>query len=377
MSYFTIKTDVFQTLVNKAIKGASNNKFSPLTSLMDVNVENNKIKVTTTDTNNYLTIMGDTITSEPCRFTVNVDTFSKLVSKTSVDTIKVTVTEDTITFTGNGTYKLPIQLDVDGSPIKYPEQVINSPTEQGQIKTSVIKNIILHNKPSLATTLEAPYLTGYLCDTDCVISADSFNICMNSVNTFKSRVLVSPIVFELLSMCSEENIDYKIAEDKVLFETPSLRLFATLMPGVDDYPVDTIRGFCDKGYVSDCVIPKTAFLNIVDRLSLFIKEDEQNGVYMTFTSNGLKVESMSDNAIETVPYQGSNNFKDYSCAIGVDSIKRQFSARAGESVNVFYNNSDNSSSTITIKDEAVIQVISLLDDPRVSGGSYEDEESPI
>lgn len=367
MGYFTIKTDVFQTIVGKAIKGASNNKFSPLTSLMDVNVANGKIHVTTTDTNNYLTITGDVLTSEPCRFTVNVDTFSKLVSKTSVETIKVTVTDDTITFTGNGTYKLPIQLDVDGSPIRYPDQTINTPTEQGQIKTSVIKNIIVHNKPSLATTLEAPYLTGYLCDPDCVISADTFNICRNSVNTFKSRVLISPIVFELLSMSSEENIDYKISEDKVLFETPKLKLFATLMAGVDEYPVDTIRNICDNGYESDCVIPKTAFLNIIDRLSLFIKEDEQNGVYMTFTSNGLKVESMSDNAIETVPYQGSNNFKDYSCAIGVDSVKRQFSARAGESVNLFYNNTDGSSSTITIKDDSVVQVISLLDDPRVMG----------
>ena len=179
MSQFTVSTRVLQGIVNKAIKAASNSKFSAITSLMNVVVENGKISITTTDCNNYLTISDSIISGEETTFTVGVDLFSKLVSKTSVENIKITVSDDEISFHGNGTYKIPIQLDVDGSKIKYPKHEINNPDYTGTIKNSVIKNIIFHNKPSLAVTMEAPYLTGYLCNVHNVISADSFNICSN------------------------------------------------------------------------------------------------------------------------------------------------------------------------------------------------------
>ena len=175
MGSFSIATGTLKSIVNKASKGASNNKFSAITSLMNVVVEGGKISVTTTDSNNYLTISDSVSTgSDDVSFTVNVDMFSKLVAKTSVDVIKITVNEDVISFVGNGTYKIPIQLDVDGSPIKYPKHDINNPEISGTIKAYVIRSIIFHNKPALALTMEAPYLTGYLCLGDCVISADSY-----------------------------------------------------------------------------------------------------------------------------------------------------------------------------------------------------------
>ncbi|MBQ5475521.1 MAG: hypothetical protein IIT65_12785, partial [Lachnospiraceae bacterium] len=112
MGSFSIETGTLKSIVNKASKGASNNKFSAITSLMNVVVEGGKISVTTTDSNNYLTISDSVSTgSDDLSFTVNVDMFSKLVAKTSVDVIKITVNEDVISFVGNGTYKIPIQLD--------------------------------------------------------------------------------------------------------------------------------------------------------------------------------------------------------------------------------------------------------------------------
>ena len=362
MSSFTIKTATLQTMVNKVIRGASNSQFSAITSLINVVLENNVLSMTTTDSDNYLTISEQVTSAETLNFTVGVDMFSKLVTKTSTENITIKITDDMISFTGNGTYKIPIQLDVDGSPIKYPTHEINNPEETGTIKTSVIKNIILHNKPSLALTLEAPYLVGYLCNVDNVISADTFNICVNKVKTFNKCVLVRPIVFELLSMSSEEDISYKMYQNTVLFETPTMKLFAVLMDGVDDYPVDAIMSYCETEYPSSCVLPKTAILNVIDRLSLFIRDDEQNGLYMTFTDKGVKLEAMNTSAVESVSYQGSTNFKDYSCCIGVESFKKQLSARVGESVNVYYGDD----STVTIKEDTVTQIISLLDDPRVA-----------
>lgn len=363
MSQFAVSTKVLQGIVNKAIKAASNSKFSAITSLMNVVVENGKISITTTDCNNYLTISDSIISGEETTFTVGVDLFSKLVSKTSVENIKITVSDDEISFQGNGTYKIPIQLDVDGSPIKYPKHEINNPDYAGTIKNSVIKNIIFHNKPSLAVTMEAPYLTGYLCNVHNVISADTFNICSNELSTFAQNLLVPPIVFELLSMSSEEDINYKVLDKSVIFETTNMKLYSVMQDGIEDYPVDAITGLCDAEYTSNCVLPKTALLSIIDRLSIFIGDNDQNGLYFTFTEKGITIESTNGNGVETLPYQGSENFKNYSCCIGVEALRKQISAHLGESINMYYGNEK----MIMIRDENVTQIISLLDDPRTMG----------
>lgn len=363
MSYFVVDTNILKSAVNKAVKGASNSKFSAITSLMNVVVSGGKFSLTTTDCNNYLTITDSILFGEDVTFTVGVDLFSKLVQKTSADKIKISVSENEISFTGNGTYKIPIQLDVDVSPIKYPNHEINSPDYTGTIKTSIIKNIIFHNKPSLAVTMEAPYLTGYLCLPDKVISADSFNICSNEVITFKNKTLVLPIVFELLSMSSEEDIEYKVSDNNILFENSNMKLYSTMLDGVNDYPIDAISGLLNVEYTSDCVLPKTALLSVIDRLSIFINDNDQNGLYFNFTNNGVTVESIVGNAIETVPYQGSNNFKEFSCCIGIDALKRQISSHSGEAIKLHYGDDR----MIMIEDDNIIQIISLLDDPRVSG----------
>lgn len=361
MSSFSIKTLTFQNLVNKASKGASNSKFNAITSLMNVVVEGGKVFVTTTDSDSYLTV-SDSVSSsdsERIEFTVNVDTLVKLISKTTAENIKITVTDDLITFVGNGTYKIPIQLDVDGSPIRYPENTLDSNQEidaSGEIKTSIIKDIVLHNKLSLATTFEAPYLTGYLCLEDKVISADTFNICINNKTLFGKKVLLPPNMFDLLTMCSEETISFKIAGNTILFESDSLKLFGHPMEGMDDYPVDTILHLDNNKYESSCTLSKSTILSVLDRLSLFIKDTDQNGAYFTFTRDGLKCESINRDGLESVPYQGSKDFKEFTCLINIDSFKKQLASRQGESFNLEYGHPD----TIRITDDSVHQIMALL-----------------
>lgn len=360
MGSLTIKTSDLQGMVNKVIKGAGNSKFNTLTNLINVVVENGKMSLTTTDSNNYFTIYGNVNSSEEMTFTVGVEKFSKLVSKMTTENITIKVSDDLITVTGNGTYKIPIQLDVDGTQIKYPKHEINDPEETGTIKTSVIKNIILHNKPSLAVSMEKPCLTGYLCTKDSVLSGDQYNICSNKVKTFQKTLLVSPIVFDLLSISSEEDISYKVSGNTAIFETPTMKLYAVMMSDAEEYPVDAITSIVDTELTSNCTLPKTTILNILDRLSLFINDDDEFGVYFTFTRDGLKIESMRDAGIESVSYQGSENFQDFTCFASVDSLKRQFNARVEESVKLYYGDD----SFLVIKDDTVTQVSALLNDPR-------------
>lgn len=361
MASFTMNTKELQSLTVKASKCASNSKYNALTSLLNVVLEDGTISLTTTDSNNFFTVRKKDVSGDNLSFTVNVNLFTRLIAKMSSENIRVNVTSDMISITGNGTYKIPIQLDVDGSEIKYPKHEINNPEFSGEVKTSVLKAISQYNKPSLATTLEKPFLTRYMCVEDCVISGDEYNICRLNLNTFGTDVLISPVVIDLLCMSDEEDIDFKIYENNILFETDSMKLFAMLADGADEYPVDRIKSITTEiEYPSDCVLPKTALINAIDRLSLFIDDDDQNGLYMTFTKDGVKLESMKNSGIESVSYQGSNNFKDFTCCVGVESFRKQLVSRAGESVHIYYGDE----ATLTIKEGNIIQVISLQEDPR-------------
>lgn len=361
MSKFTIKTSKLQSMLNRAIKCSGNGAINVLTAMVHVNLNNNVLRLTTTDINNYFTIIANDVVGDNTDFTVSVEKFSKLVSKTSTEEITLSVNDEYIAITGNGTYKIPLQFDVNGEAIRYPDHVINTPDEEGTIKVSAIKSVILHNKPELAVTDEEPCLTGYFCTDGSVASADTFNICRNDLKIFNSDVLVQPLVFDLLNMSSDEEISYKLCDNDVLFESASIKLFSHLMGGKEKYSklMRVVNECADREYVSYCVLPKTALLNVIDRLSLFIGDRDENGVYMTFTQNGVKVETINGSAIESIPYQSSENFKDFRCLIGVDSLKRQLSSVLGESVNVHYGGD---TKTISFKQDNATHIISLLKD---------------
>ena len=360
---FVCKTSVMKDMIAKAKKGASNNKMIPLTGFIHISLNSNVLKMTTTDSINYLTIIEDKVEGENFDVVVKADLFSSIVSKTSSENIKLKFDGASLTFTGNGTYKIDLPLDENGEPITYPNFRVDfgDNCRKGTIKTSVIKNVILSNKPSLAVTMDAPHLTGYYCTDDCVISADSFSICINKVPTFNETVLVSPTVFELLNMCSCDDIEFSITGDKILFKTPKLELYGTLMPDVDDYPVEPIRNYETFEFPSNCVLPKTALINVIDRLSLFIGDNDINGIYLTFTTDGVKIECDKSKAIETIPYQGSENFKPFTCFAEVDALKKQISARTGEVVHFYYG----FDKAIKILDGNVTQIVALLEDTRV------------
>lgn len=360
MSSFSIKTSTMQSLVNKVVKAAGNSNFNTLTNLVHVELTDNVLTLTTTDLNNYFTMVEKDVTGENLEFTVPCEIFQKLIAKTSTENIKFDVSDDVIAVTGNGTYKIQIQLDVDGKPIKYPKNTINNPDHSGTVKLSYIKNIILHNKTSCALTDEEPCLKGYFCTDGGVVSADSFNICKTTLDMFDTSILVSPLVFDLLSMSSSEDVSYKICDNRALFESDNIVLFSHLMDGVDKYAsfLETINSCVDTKYPSSCSVSKTLLMSSVDRLSLFIDDTDQNAIRFTFTKNGISLESMNSRGIETVPYQGSDNFSDFTCLVGVDALKRQMQSISGESVKIEYGDSK----IIAIKKDNSVHVISLMTD---------------
>ena len=368
MQKFTVDTSTFKSMVNKASKGAGKNKTKTLTEYMFVQISDGVLSLTTTDINNYLTISEHIDCQENVYFVVDLDKFSKLVSKQTSKQITFEA-DEALTIKGNGKYTLDLKFDSDGeSQIKLPKHEINMPEESGRISLRTIQGIIAYNKMSLAILdTQRPYLAGYCCGAGQVISSDGINMTVNSVDTFKKRVLVSPTMLELLLISKDDSLSYKIYEDKVLFESDTFKLYGVFMPldWVEDYPVDTVNKLCQLQYASSCTVQKSAVLGAIDRLSLLYSDLEEWSIIIKFDKDAMILTTNNGKGSECIQYQGTNNHVDYMCKMLVPHLKNIISARDGETVHILYGTdavddpTNMSAKTITIREDDIVQVSAL------------------
>ena len=92
----TMTVELLQSMVAKAVKGASCNKMIPLTSLMAIQCKENKLTLITTDATNYLYITEDKIDAEDFYVVVPVEQFSKLISKMTCTSVKLSMVFSTL-----------------------------------------------------------------------------------------------------------------------------------------------------------------------------------------------------------------------------------------------------------------------------------------
>lgn len=334
---FTIKTNILQSLVNKAIKASTNNKMIPLTGLMSIALVDGTLNITTCDGLNFFTVSAKDVTGENFEVVIRVDTFSKIVAKTTSEYITLTLDGTALTYKGNGTYKIDLPLGPEGELITFPVNEFNfTEFESGTINLPYVKSVIVSNKPCLATTSEYPCLTCYYCGDGGVIAGTRTNICYNEVDTFETPALLTPMIFDLLSLFDSDEISYKYAENVIEFTSNNMRLFAKTMPYIDDYSNDKMKELAQLNFVSECVVSKSQLINVLDRLALFVDDFNINAVNLNFTKEGLQIVSMNDAGSEIIPYQESTGFAEYSCCMDIALFKKNINARSGELVRIQY-----------------------------------------
>lgn len=357
-----LKTLKLQEMVSKAIKGASNNKMIPITSLMAIALKDGILTLTTTDATNTLKVMEKDIESDDFYAVVQADIFSKLVAKITTETITLTLKENSLEVKGNGTYSIELPLDEEGQLIKFPEYKFDTNVEKSEINLSTVKVLLNANKAALAQTMEVPCLTGYYFD-DKVITTDTFKVCSTDIKVFPDKVLLPAELMELLALMDEEKITVQVSGNKILFSTNNVIVFGSQLEGIEDYPAEAINAYLETEFKSVCKLPKGAVLNLLDRLALFVTTYDKNGVYLTFTNDGVIFSSKRSNGTELIKYQGSENFQPFTCCADIELLKSQISAQTEEVVELWYGHEK----AIKMTSGKITQIVALLEDDRVMG----------
>lgn len=359
-----LKTLKLQEMVSKSVKGASNNKMIPITSLMCIELKDNVLTLTTTDATNYLQIIERKVEGEDFYVVVPSEVFSKLVAKTTSETMTLVLKENALEVKGNGTYLIELPLNEEGKLIRFPQYKFKPTKEKGTVNLSTIKTVLNVNSASVAKTMELPCLTGFYFG-DKVITTDTFQVCANDIDVFGQKVLLPPELIELLSVITDEKITVEMNAGKVLFTTENVVVFGSELEGIDDYPYEAVNAYLETEFESVCKLPKALFLSVLERLSLFVTPYDKNGVYLTFTKDGVLISSKKSTGTELIKFQDSKNFKPFTCCVDIEMLRSQINAQDGDVVELWYGHDK----AIKMTSGKITQILALLEDDRVSDES--------
>lgn len=367
----TLKTNEFQKMVAKAVKGASNNKLLPITSMMLIvknESTNGKITLITTDTNNTLEVVGEAYTGEDFYCVVPVDIFSKLISKLTCDKVTLEVVDETLKVTGNGTYKISLPVDEDGL-VQFPEfGCLDAGTyKPHNIKLTTIKAILAVNKSALSTSAEGDCYCGYYM-SDKVITSDENVICFNMLKVCDSPMLISREMLDLVSLSDNEDITFVTDNHNISFISDSVTVTGPLHSGIEEFPVEDMCDYLDKAFPSECTIVKSALQSVIDRLALFIEPYDKNGAYFIFGKEGVTVKSKKSSIEELVRYSDSKDFWPFQCCVDVPMLKSQLDSIPTDTVKLAFGDDD----AIKLSSGNIVSVIALFEDEELTNNVSEE-----
>lgn len=356
----TIKTVQLQNLVSRAVKGCSNDGSIMLTSLMEIKLEENTLSLTTTDMRNYLTVSADKVAGDNFYVVVNAEQFSKLISRMTCEELVLELT-DNLKITGNGSYTIELPLDEEGRPIVFPHPEFDvDSASKSVVNLSTIRTILDTAKSALAKDINAQCYTGYYLG-DNIVATDTFKICGIDIKLFDRPVLLASTTMDLLDVMTSETINVFTSGSKLLFDTEDCYIIADELFGVKDFAIEPITGLINSEFDSCCELSKSAVLQTLDRLSLFVSPYDRNGIYLTFTRDGLIISSKKSNGSEKIEYMGSENFKDFTCCINIEMLRSQVKANASDKLKLHYGLEN----CIKLTEGNVTQVIALIEDDRM------------
>ena len=355
----TINTIKLQDMVTKASKGVGNNKLIPITCMMGLNrSEAGGFEIVTTDATNYLYIDDDSLKGEKFSVTVYADTFVKLISKITSENVSMEIKDNYLEVVGNGTYKIELPFDENGNIIEFPNPIENAKVDQNfsHIKLSNIQTILNSVKPALAVTLENPEYTNYWLG-DSVIATDSYKIAKYDLKVVDKPILISAEMMNLLSVMTAEDILFHFIGDGIAFVTADCIVYGKLPTGITEYKSDDIKSLTDSEYPYCCEVNKTALLQLLDRIALFIRPFDDGNLTIAFHPTTLDITSLANSGTESIPYIAihSEITEPFASSINIELLQSQVKSNISDSVKIEFGRPD----SIKIVDGTITKVIAL------------------
>ena len=336
----SIKTAVLQDLVNKAIKGAGNDKVMPITQLIGIELIGQNLYLSTTDGENHLTVYDKVITAEgDSAFCVSAETFSKLVAKTTCEQMFLKKEGNSLKVRGNGTYTFAIAADEENTAVVMPQATLfagEKIVKEFSTKVKDLKDAFAIGKTAVATNNSTPCFIGYYFYENGSVTSDGSKAAYLKKKIFDTPVLLSSAFMNLGGLLTGEEVNVLESEERVYFSTNGMMMCGKKMAEVAQFPIESIIQFTEAEFPHTVKLNKTALLNVLDRVALFIGTYDRNCVRLNFSENGVLVADLHAASAETI--KGEGDLKEFSALLDVESLKTMLSANTEEAIILSYGN---------------------------------------
>ena len=109
-----VSTERIKKAVSDSSKGAGNNNLIPITQMIGIKSTGSELVLCTTDKSNDLKVIIDKVAGDEFDVTIQLETFAKLISKVTSDSVELSVDNDILVVNANGEYKIPLVSDEEG-----------------------------------------------------------------------------------------------------------------------------------------------------------------------------------------------------------------------------------------------------------------------
>lgn len=348
-----LKTSLIKDLTSKINKGIEGERTVRISELLELSVQNNKLLLSVTNTQFYLSIeVAQDLQEEALHVTVDADSFIKLVSKTTSDKIYLTTKDGNLIFKGNGEYIFPLELEQDGSVKELPK-IEMIPQQSFDIMGDTLYSIYSFGNNELVNDVPVDTVQKYyyVDNMGAITYTESPYINNFNIDT-PFKVLINDRLAQLFGLfrgqkvkvsLSKENND-TLYQNKIMFECNNIKLTSYLPDDtlVNKYPSNQCRMLEQNPYPGKIVINRSALANALDRLNIFSLKDG-NVVFkkagqLNFTSEGLEIISVLDKNKEIIPYIDKPKYFAYTCYMNLSQLLRHSKASNETTLEINYGN---------------------------------------
>lgn len=335
-----IRSEEFKKICNTVLSATDGSELSALTSALELKTIGNVLYLNVTNKEYYCSVKVLLDHEEEFHASVNANLFLKLIAAITSETIELTVHDTYMNIKANGNYKIPLIFENDVL-MEVPEIIIDNPTLDMNIPSSILESIVNYNSKQLAIgTAAQPVQKMFYIDNEGCITFTT-GACINNFTLEKPmRVLLNARLVNLFKLFKGTNVHFTLGYDaisetiiqtKVSFTTANITL--TAITGCDDnllnqVPAAAIRGRANKAYPNVAVMSVAALSEAINRLLLFSagygsKENLKPYSTFEFNAENIVIYDTKKENVEIIKYQnGSQLSEDYSMILDLIEFKK-------------------------------------------------------
>ena len=229
-----VNTQILKNMLSKVGNIKANNLLE-ITQYYELDFNNNTLTINATDGVNFMSVSHETKTESNMKIIVKVDQFTKLINRTTKDTVELTVKDNYLEVKGNGTYKVEIVVDE-----VYPTLFI-SEDEEFIVDTKSLSEAIKGGKNAKGAVPTEGILYSYLVRDSHVLTANGIKVYGREIEGDDIKdleILIPPVLAGLIHTVDLDKATLITDKDKMYMKIigQDVTVTGALADGVEDYP---------------------------------------------------------------------------------------------------------------------------------------------